>query len=287
MNVVGFVLAIVLAVVILGLAFIVLSTYNEIVGLAQRIDKAWANIDVALKQRYDELPNLVQAVPRPDGLRAERPGAGDPGARRLPARCADPPAGGHSEQTTGAVKSLLAVVEHYPDLTAHENVMALQAEIARLEGVIADRRELYNDMVYRYDARIQQVPAVLLASILRLAAAALLQGRPGPGRACPTRRSALQRLASTVAALSTWLTTRASDSRPTPTVTLQPSTIASRPLRSSPMTSALRARSITNTRMIGSSRPSKTWLRNSTAISGRPGISTNSAAKPTKNASRP
>ena len=57
------------------------------------------------------------------------------------------------------------MVEHYPDLTAHENVMALQAEIARLEGVIADRRELYNDMVYRYDARIQQVPAVLLASI--------------------------------------------------------------------------------------------------------------------------
>ena len=165
MNVVGFVLALVLAVVILGLAFIVLSTYNEIIGLAQRIDKAWANIDVALKQRYDELPNLVQAVRGLMGFeqsvleRVTQARAGYRPEAPIPQQAVT------SEQTTGAVKSLLAVVEHYPDLTAHENVMALQAEIARLEGVIADRRELYNDMVYRYDARIQQVPAVLLASI--------------------------------------------------------------------------------------------------------------------------
>jgi LemA protein len=166
MNVTGFVVALVLAVVILGLAFIVLSTYNEIVGLAQRIDKAWANIDVALKQRYDELPNLVEAVRGLMGFeqsvleQVTQARAGYRPDAPIPQQAVT------SEQTTGAVKSLLATVENYPDLTAHENVMSLQAEIARLEGVIADRRELYNDMVYRYDARIQQLPAVLLASLL-------------------------------------------------------------------------------------------------------------------------
>ena len=178
MNVTGFVVALVLAVVILGLAFVTLSTYNEIVGLAQRIDKAWANIDVALKQRYDELPNLVQAVRGLMGFeqsvleQVTQARAGYRPDAPIPQQAVN------SEQTTGAVKTLLATVEHYPDLTAHENVMALQAEIARLEGVIADRRELYNDMVYRYDARIQQLPAVLLAPLLGWRARPYFKAQP-------------------------------------------------------------------------------------------------------------
>jgi LemA protein len=58
------------------------------------------------------------------------------------------------------------VVESYPELRSAENVAALQAEVARLEDVIADRRELYNDSVYRYNTRIQQLPANLLAAVL-------------------------------------------------------------------------------------------------------------------------
>ncbi|HTS15496.1 MAG TPA: LemA family protein [Candidatus Sulfotelmatobacter sp.] len=179
MNPGGFVVALVLAVLILGGAFVVLSTYNEIVSLAQRIDKAWANIDVALKQRYDELPNLVEAVRGLMGFeqgvleRVTQARAGYRPDAPIPQQAAT------SEETTGAVKSLLAVVEHYPDLTAHENVMSLQAEIARLEGVIADRRELYNDMVYRYDARIQQVPAVLLASLFGWRPRPYFKAQPG------------------------------------------------------------------------------------------------------------
>jgi LemA protein len=68
-----------------------------------------------------------------------------------------------SAATSGAVRQLLAVVERYPALRSQQNVLDLQNEIERLEGVIADRRELYNDSVYRYNARIAQVPAVLLA----------------------------------------------------------------------------------------------------------------------------
>jgi LemA protein len=70
-----------------------------------------------------------------------------------------------SEETSRAVRSLFAVVEAYPQVKADANVLDLQHEIERLEGMIADRRELYNDQVYRLNARIAQVPAVFLAGL--------------------------------------------------------------------------------------------------------------------------
>jgi LemA protein len=156
--------AIVLVVIVAG--YILLASYNAIVALRQRIDKAWANIDVVLKQRHDQLPNLVTAV---RGVMAfER----DVLAEVARARSAYSPAAPipvqamTSDATSSAVRSLLAVVERYPDLRSQGNVQDLQAEIERLEGMIADRRELYNDQVYRYNTAIGQVPGVLLASVL-------------------------------------------------------------------------------------------------------------------------
>ena len=145
--------------------FIVLTSYNAVVALRQRIDKAWSNIDVVLKQRHDQLPNLVAAV---RGLMDfER----DVLTRVTEARSAYTPSAPirdqavTSEATTAAVRSLFAVVERYPDIKAAANVVDLQDEIERLEGMIADRRELYNDQVYRYNTRITQVPGVLLAPL--------------------------------------------------------------------------------------------------------------------------
>ena len=159
--------AIFAVVLVLGIAgFIALSTYNAVVALRQRIDKAWSNIDVVLKQRHDQLPNLVAAV---RGLMAfER----DVLIRVTEARAAYAPTApvhdqaATSEATSAAVRSLFAVVERYPDIKSAANVAELQAEIERLEGMIADRRELYNDQVYRYNTRIGQVPGVLLAPVL-------------------------------------------------------------------------------------------------------------------------
>ena len=158
--------AIFAVVVVLGVVgFIVLSSYNAVVALRQRIDKAWANIDVVLKQRYDQLPNLVAAV---RGLMAfER----DVLVRVTEARSAYTPSApvhdqaATSEATSAAIRSLFAVVERYPDIKAGTNVLDLQDEIERLEGMIADRRELYNDQVYRYNTRITQVPGALLAPL--------------------------------------------------------------------------------------------------------------------------
>src|SRR4029450_4749109 len=70
-----------------------------------------------------------------------------------------------SEATTAAVRSLFAVVERYPEVKSAGNAADLQDEIERLEGMIADRRELYNDQVYRYNTRIGQVPGALLAPL--------------------------------------------------------------------------------------------------------------------------
>jgi LemA protein len=147
-------------------AFIVVASYNAIVALRQRIDKAWANVDVVLKQRHDQLPNLVAAV---RGLMTfER----DVLTQVTLARAAYSPTAPIPDQavtsdvTSSAVRSLFAVVERYPELKSQANVQDLQAEIERLEAMIADRRELYNDQVYRYNTSIGQIPGVLLASVL-------------------------------------------------------------------------------------------------------------------------
>ena len=154
-----------LGLVIVIVGFLVVVTYNAIVALRNRIAKAWANIDVALRQRHDQLPNLVEAVRglmayERDVLEAvTRARTAYSPAAPIPAQAAT------SDATTAAVRQLFAVVERYPEIKSAANVLALQAEVSRLEDVIADRRELYNDQVYRYNTRIQQLPANLLAGV--------------------------------------------------------------------------------------------------------------------------
>ena len=156
------------AVTIVGLvlAFIVVTEYNAVVALRQRIDKAWANIDVVLKQRHDQLPALVDAV---RGLLAFEQ---DVLTEVTHARAAYSPTESipdqavTAERTTAAVRSLLFTVERYPDLQSQANVLDLQNEIERLESMIADRRELYNDQVYRYNTKIATVPTLVLAGVL-------------------------------------------------------------------------------------------------------------------------
>lgn len=145
--------------------FLLVATYNRVVTLGQQASKAWANIDVALKQRHDELPNLVEAV---RGLmafeqetlaRVTRLRAAYSPAEPIPAQAAT------SEATSAAVRQLFAVVERYPDITSQANVLDLQREIQRLEDILADRRELYNDTVFRYNTRIGQFPSNTLAAL--------------------------------------------------------------------------------------------------------------------------
>jgi LemA protein len=157
------VFALVLVVVVAG--YVVVSTFNAVVTLRERTDKAWANIDVALHQRHDTLPNLVAAVR--DVMTFEREVLTAVTRLRAAYVATDPiPAqAALSEATSGAIRSLFAVVERYPEVRSAANVLELQAQISRLEDLIADRRELYNDQVFRHNTRIGQFPGVLLAPV--------------------------------------------------------------------------------------------------------------------------
>jgi LemA protein len=147
------------------LLFLAVVSYNAVMSLRQRIDKAWANIDVVLKQRHDQLPALVSAV---RGLMSFEQDVLTQVARARAAYSPTEPIPDqavHAEETSRAVRSLFAVVEAYPQVKSDANVLDLQHEIERLEGMIADRRELYNDQVYRYNTRISTLPTMLLAPL--------------------------------------------------------------------------------------------------------------------------
>jgi len=153
--------AVALVAVIVG--FIVVASYNAVMALRQRTDKAWSNIDVALKQRHDQLPALVAAV---RGVMAFEQDVLTEVTRARAAYSPDEPIRDkaiHAEATTTAVRSLFAVVEAYPAVKSQGNVLDLQNEIERLEAMIADRRELYNDQVYRYNTKISTLPTLPIA----------------------------------------------------------------------------------------------------------------------------
>ena len=165
MGVVYVVLAIV-GVVLLGVVIYAVGIYNQLVSLRVNIDKAWANIDVLQKQRYDEIPKLVKVCEA--YMQYER----DTLERIIRARTSflsatTPQAVAQADgQLAGALKTLFAVAENYPELKANQNFMQLQQRITALENQIADRREFYNDAVTVFNTRIQQIPDVLIANIL-------------------------------------------------------------------------------------------------------------------------
>lgn len=149
--------------VVIVVGFLAVTSYNAVMALRQRMDRAWANIDVTLKQRHDQLPSLVSAVKGTLAFEQDvlsdvtRARAAYSPTRPIPDQAA------LSDETSAAVRSLFAVVEHYPDLRSRQNVLDLQHEIERLESMIADRRELYNDQVYRFNTRISTLPTLILA----------------------------------------------------------------------------------------------------------------------------
>src|SRR5256885_5505847 len=151
-----------------GLLTYVVMLYNELVRLRNDNDRAWANIDVLLKQRHDEIPNLVAAV---KGYMQHERQTLEAVAR---AREADISAITISQKEqadlllTGALRGLFAVAENYPQLKANDNFLRLQNRISELEERIADRREFFNDDVNTYNTRINQIPEVFLASFMGL-----------------------------------------------------------------------------------------------------------------------
>ncbi len=156
------VLLIVLALIALVVVLFVVQ-YNALVRLRNRIENAWAQIDVQLKRRWDLIPNLVETVKGYAGHEKETL------ERVIQARNAalaaeGPAAAARSENMlSGALRQLFALSEAYPDLKANQNFLELQEELTATEGRIAYARQYYNDTVLRYNDKIQTFPGVLIA----------------------------------------------------------------------------------------------------------------------------
>jgi LemA protein len=154
--------------VMTGLLVYTIIIYNELVRLRNDNDRAWANIDVLLKQRHDEIPNLVETVK--GYMQHERQVMENVSAARASALSAITV--GQKAQAdllmTGALRGLFAVAENYPQLKANENFLKLQNRISELEERIADRREFFNDDVNTYNTRMRQIPDVFLANFMGL-----------------------------------------------------------------------------------------------------------------------
>ena len=162
-EIVGTVVIGFLVVGVLGWA---LTLYNSLVALRNNIGRSWANIDVLLKQRHDELPKLVKTCEA--YMRHERAVFDKLSEARgalQQARTMAERAGAES-LLSHALGQVFAVAEAYPELKANQSFLQLQARISDLENQIADRREFYNDTVTTFNTRIQQLPDKFVADAL-------------------------------------------------------------------------------------------------------------------------
>lgn len=155
----------VLLLIILGLIIYFVIIYNGLVAVKNNVNKYWHNIDVLLKQRYDELPKLVKVCERYMKHEAETLEKVIK-ARSMMAGASTMGERGRAEgMLTEALKSLFAVSEDYPELKADRNFGQLQSRITELEDEIADRRELYNESVNIFNIRIEKIPDVFVAGM--------------------------------------------------------------------------------------------------------------------------
>jgi LemA protein len=156
---------IIIGVVVVLLVVVLIATYNSLVKLRNRIENAWAQIDVQLKRRYDLIPNLVETVKGYASHERETLEQVTQ-ARNMAVSATGPAQQAQAENVlTGALKSLFAVSEAYPDLKANQNFLELQEELTGTEGRIAYARQFYNDTVYNYNTKIQSFPTNLIAGM--------------------------------------------------------------------------------------------------------------------------
>ena len=164
----GIILLAVLIIIIIGFFSAIIIIFNNFVRLKNNIDKSLANINVLLKQRSNEIPNLVNVVK--GYMKYEKEileSLTNARSFLLKANTLSQKAAADNA-ITELVKTIFAVAEKYPDLKAGENFLKLQKRITGLENELADRREFYNDSVTIYNIRIQSIPDLIVARLMHL-----------------------------------------------------------------------------------------------------------------------
>ena len=160
---IGYIILIVVVVVILLIFF---GYYNKIIRLENRIDNSWAQIDVQLRRRADLIPNIMETVK--GYMKHEREVLENVTKARSALMTAKTPQENMDADTmlTGALKSLFAVAESYPDLKANQNFLNLQDELTHTEDKISYARQHYNDSVLSFNNTIETFPGVIFARLM-------------------------------------------------------------------------------------------------------------------------
>ena len=158
----------IISLVIIGLVSWFFTIYNGLIHVKENIKKSWANIDVLLMQRSDEIPKLIKVL-KSFAKHEKKMFDNVMVARKsyLSANSITQKADADN-QISDALKSVFALSEAYPELRSNENFLNLQDRISGLENEISDRRELYNESVNNYNIRIQSLPDVVIANAMGL-----------------------------------------------------------------------------------------------------------------------
>ncbi len=176
-----------------GVSVYAIMIYNGLVRLRNDVDRAWANIDVLLKQRHDEVPNLVETV-KGYMQHEQQTLLAVAQARTAALNAATVSQKAQADLLlTSALRNLFGVAENYPQLKASDNFLKLQNRISELEEHIADRREFFNDDVNTYNTRIQQVPDMFVARFLDLKAREMFKVSEEERRAIEVKIPPVQR----------------------------------------------------------------------------------------------
>jgi LemA protein len=155
-----------IGIVVVGIFIFIFQIYNALVAVRENIQNAWANIEVLLKQRYDEIPQLIK-ICRQYLDYEEAMINRIMSAREKMIRGGVEERGRAYSEVSRELKGLLALSESYPELQSNKNFLQIQQRISKIEENLADRREFYNNTVNIYNIRIQQIPEVFFALLLR------------------------------------------------------------------------------------------------------------------------
>ncbi len=143
--------------------------YNSLVALTQRVKNAWADIDVQLKRRYDLIPNLVNTVKGSSNFESSTLEKVIEARGKAMGASTTQEHAAAENMLTGALKSIFALAESYPDLKSNQNYLQLQNELADTENKIQAARRFYNSVVMDYNTKIQTVPTNILAKMFSFA----------------------------------------------------------------------------------------------------------------------
>ncbi len=154
--------------------------YNGLICARRECDRAWANIDVLLKQRHDELPRLVEVCRAHADFERGTLEAVVAARNRFAQAASVSARASASSAVSESVRALFALAERYPDLKATESFVRLQGRISDLENQITDRRELYNAAVTEWNTRIEQVPGAFVARAVGMRPRELWRARRVP-----------------------------------------------------------------------------------------------------------